>query len=274
MNKPRPTLSLTGAIHSEAELRNQYKDSSNLAARAQIYRFATGPGFGPAWVFDQMLAEIAAKAEVLELGCGPGTLWKQNLSRVPRDLRVTLTDLMPGMAAEASRELEGDPRFRVQVMDAQKIESADASFDGVIASHMLYHVPDLPKALKEIRRVLRPGGKLLATTNSEQHMRPMKELIFEFLGDRSPIPAEIPFSLENGERLIEPIFDRVQRRSIKSELRVTEPEAVVRYILSIEGAPERIVGERLRQLRQRVCNEIHSAGAFVLSTEAGMFIAS
>jgi len=149
-------VSLTDTIKSEADLRNQYKDSSNLNARAAIYRFGTGtgPGFGPDWVFEQLIAEVPPRADILEIGCGPAAMWRRNLARVPREWRITLTDLMPGMIEEARGAVGDDQRFRIELMDAQKLDLADASIDAVVACHMLYHGPELPKALRECRRVL------------------------------------------------------------------------------------------------------------------------
>src|SRR5262245_54947342 len=98
-------------------LATQYKDSTNLNARAAIYRFAGGSGFGPGHVFSQMLATIPADADVLEVGCGPGWLWRSNLSRVPPSWRILATDLTPGMTGEAAAALGADARFRVRQMD-------------------------------------------------------------------------------------------------------------------------------------------------------------
>jgi len=65
------------------------------------------------------------------------------------------------MLDEAQQRLANVPSdFAFERIDVQAIPYNDASFDVVIANHMLYHVPDLPKALAEIRRVLRPGGLL------------------------------------------------------------------------------------------------------------------
>src|SRR5438552_2816042 len=170
----RPTLSLTDTIKSEADLRDQYKDSSNLAARAAIYRYSTSPGFGPDWVFEQMLAGIPPRAEILEVGCGPAILWRDNRQRIPKDWRVRLTDLMPGMIGEARAAMGDDERFQFHVMDVQKLDLPDASADAVIANHMLYHVPAFPHGLREIRRVLRSEGKLLPSSHTEYHMLRMK----------------------------------------------------------------------------------------------------
>jgi len=272
----KPQLSLTDSIKSEHDLRDQYKDSSNLNARAAIYRFRTGSISWPTFVFDQLLSEIDARAvQILELGAGPGGLWRENLARVPQSWRVMLTDLMTGMCDEARATLGHDSRFSFGQMDAQQLAIDDASIDSVVANHMLYHVPDLPRALREIRGVLtNGGGMLIAGTNSEHHMQRMKELAAEFMGEASPIKGEMPFSLDNGERLLRPFFDRIEIRRQRDELRVTDPQAVVRYILSIQGAPNIVKGDQLATLHDRVAKEIASVGAFVIPIEAGIFIAT
>jgi ubiquinone/menaquinone biosynthesis C-methylase UbiE len=270
----KPTFSLSDSIKSDSDLKNQYKDSRNLAARASIYRFGSNKTAWPSWVFDHVLAETPADADVLEVGCGPGGLWKHNLERLPSDWRVTLTDLMPGMIDEARAALPGISNFKFEIMNVQNLALPDARFDTIVAKHMLYHVPDLPRGLREIRRVLRAGGKLIAGTNSEAHMLRMKELAGEFMGGASPFAGRMPFSLDNGEAILRAVFGHVTIFGTKDELRVTDPDVVVNYVMSIEGARKIIVGEKLEALRRRIAGEIASHGSFVARTEAGVFVCS
>jgi SAM-dependent methyltransferase len=224
-------------------------------------------------VLDLMLAGIPADAEVLEVGCGPGWMWRGNLARVPPSWRILLTDLTSGMAGEAATGLAGDARFRVRRMDVQALELPDSSFDAVIANWMLYHVPDRPRAFAEIRRVLKPGGTLFAATNGDAHVGEIDALVDEYLGEASPVTGGLAFSLENGMGQLAPFFDGIAVYEKRSSLRITDPEAVVRYVLSFDAAKERIVGNRLEELRARVQHEIQAAGAFVVHTHSGLFIA-
>jgi hypothetical protein len=102
----------------------------------------------------------------------------------------------------------------------------------------------------------------------------MKELISEYMGEASPFDGDMPFSLENGQRLLQTVFPRVEKRSLKGELHVTEAEAIVRYVLSVQGAPQKVTGVKLQELRERVAAEIRVRGAYVIPTEAGMFVGS
>ncbi len=135
---------------------DQYRDSSNLDARIELHRrFSTNPyGWFP-WIFDT-LETLPSPARVLELGSGPGYMWKECVDRIPAGWNITLSDLSDGMVDAAWRNLVVTGRaFKYEQIDAQSIPYPDETFDIVIANFMLYHVPDRPKALQEIHRVLR-----------------------------------------------------------------------------------------------------------------------
>jgi ubiquinone/menaquinone biosynthesis C-methylase UbiE len=255
-------------------LETQYRNSANLSARAAIYRFSGGGGLGPAQVFGLMLKTIPADAHILEVGCGPGWLWRNQLGMVAPSWRILLTDLMPGMTGEAMAALGHDVRFGALQMDVQALDLPDAAFDAVVANWMLYHVDDRPRALAEIRRVLKPGGSLLAATNGDAHVAEIDALVNAYLGAASPVRGGLAFSLENGAAQLAPFFERVAMEDRQDVLRITETEVVVRYVLSFNEAKQAIVGDRLQELRRRVQEEIASAGAFIVRTHTGVFIAA
>ena len=270
------------------QVQAQYRDASNLAARVAIYRFADPAATPwPRWVFEQL--DLPARAMILEIGCGDGGLWKRNLDRLPPAWRVTMLDLSAGMLHAARGALPA-AQFAFLQGDAERLPFADgrasqatrlngdvrdAGVDAVVANHMLYHLPDRVRALREIRRVLVPGGRLLATTNSQAHLAPMTQLMADFLGHASPLRGEMPFSLENGAAQIRAAgFDDIDLRSLRGELRVTDAEAVVSYVMSVNEAPQLIVGEKRDALRRRASDEIDRSGAFIFPTAAGMFVAT
>ena len=100
-------------------------------------------------------------ARVLDVGCGSGQ-WAVALAR--RGGEVTGVDLSPKMIARAERHAaEAGVTVRWQVGEAAGIPGPDAAHDAVLARVVLQLVPDVPAALAEFRRVLRPGGRLLAS---------------------------------------------------------------------------------------------------------------
>ena len=152
-------------------LAHQYADSRNLAARMALHeRFSVNPKPLRQWLFDR-LRDVPADARVLEVGCGPGTLWVENRERIPPGWQLHLTDFSPGMAAEAEAALaQAGITAEVSVADACELPFADGSADLVLAHGMLYHVADRPRALAELRRVLADGGQLHAWTVGADHL--------------------------------------------------------------------------------------------------------
>jgi len=254
-------------------LNEQYKDSSNFAARVRLNaRFKTNPGNFHRWVFERL--QLAPGSRVLELGCGPALFWRSNLDQIPADWQITLSDFSPGMLHDAQRPLgDRSKRFNFRRIDAQAIPFDDASLDAVIANHMLYHVPDRPKALAEIRRVLKPDGRLYATTVGDTHMRELWQLVRGVVGSANiGTAATAGFTLENGGAQIAAYFIHVGLERYEDSLRVTEVQPLLDYLLS--GSARRIlVGETLQRLRAVLEDELAAHGAIHISKDTGLFVA-
>jgi ubiquinone/menaquinone biosynthesis C-methylase UbiE len=214
----------------------QYKDASNLNARIEIHRrFSTNPQGWNAWVFDT-LEKLPGQARVLELGCGPAYLWAANAGRIPPGWDITLSDLSIGMLATAQRSVARVKRlFKFEVVDAQSIPYGDESFDLVITNHMLYHVPDRLRALAEIRRVLRPGGRLVATTVGDGHMEELNVWLRRVTKDPDFLLFPLPFTLESGRAQLQPYFRQVETSRYDDNLQITEIEPLIAYICSTAG---------------------------------------
>ena len=258
----------------------QYKDASNLNARAAIHwRFSTNPHGWNAWVFDH-LGTLPAQARILELGCGPAYLWSANAARIPAGWEITLSDLSHGMLETAKAALAKTRRpFTFEVIDAQSIPYPDEHFDLVIANHMLYHVPDRPKAIQEIRRVLRspgalpgrsPGGRLIATTVGKHHMEELNAWLQRLSPDPDFALFRMRFTLDNGLAQLQPCFRQVEIHSYDDNLRVTEIEPLMAYIHSTARGKE-IPASALAQLRSELEAELQSKGAIFIQNGSGLF---
>jgi SAM-dependent methyltransferase len=261
-------------------IKDQYRDASNLNARIEIHRrFSTNPYGWTRWLFD--IIGAAAGPEVLELGCGPAGLWAQNLGRVPAGWRITLSDFSPGMVAEAQRTI-GDAagRFRFEVVNAREIPFGEGSFDTVIANHMLYHVPDLNKALAEIHRVLRPGGRLYASTIGREHMHELDAWGRQFglaaldaIGLNEMVAGH--FGLETGEAKLAPWFRPITLHRYEDSLRVTETGPLMAYILSsIPASEAALAADKLAAYARFVENELAEKGSLHISKSSGLFEAA
>lgn len=255
--------------------REQYANSSNLEARIALHtRFSSNRYGWQRWVFDQL--ELQDGCRVLELGCGPGNLWRENLDRLPEIAQLVLSDFSSGMVAQAQKNLAARlAAARFQTIDARFIPYPAASFDGVIANHMLYHIAERGQALAEMRRVLRPDGRLYATTGGAQHMRELYELVQKFDAEMAAegwYVEPIDFALENGQAQLLPWFTRIELRRYENALLVTEVEPLVDYILStIRLNPG---SERRAELRRYLQAQMEkNEGAIRITIDGGMFVA-
>ena len=98
---------------------------------------------------------------VLDLACGPGTLTRPLAALASPGGEVVGVDLAEGMIALARRA--GIPNARFELMDIESLSFPDGSFDAVACGHGLQFAPDLPRALREVRRVLRATGRFAAS---------------------------------------------------------------------------------------------------------------
>jgi SAM-dependent methyltransferase len=249
----------------------QYRDSANFDARVRIYELCdVNPERWPRWLFARL--GLRAGERVLEVGCGTGNLWRENAERIPKGVSLVLTDLSAGMLDEARKrlgELRPQPEFRAA--DAQSLPFPDASFDVAIANHMLYHVPDRVRALRELARVLRAGGRLFAGTYPWTHLLELRELVerFGLSGAMLPVRRDAnEFDLEHAADELAAVVrvERIQRRD--SALAVTDPELLVAYVRSFVDDAQAI-----EPLRAHVARQIELAGAFYIQISAGLITA-
>ena len=115
------------------------------------------------------LAAIKPSDRVLDVGTGTGVVALQAAARTGAGGRVDGIDLSAGMLAAARAKAEKlglADRVSFTAMDAEKLEFADETFDVVVSLYALLHFPDPLAALKEIRRVLKPGGRVVVAGGS------------------------------------------------------------------------------------------------------------
>jgi ubiquinone/menaquinone biosynthesis C-methylase UbiE len=251
-------------------LNDQYKDATHFLARLDLHRrFRVNPYGFHHWVFDHL--KLDDGGQLLELGCGPGLLWLSNRRRIPAHWQIVLTDFSPGMLQDARQRL-GEERFSYAVADAQALPFADASFDVVVANHMLYHIPDLPQALAEIRRVLKPTGRFYASTIGREHMHELDELIEKHWPNSAwkGWGKSSPFILENGQEILAPFFGHVTLHRYEDALEVTEAEPLVAYMLS--GRIGSLLASKQRAaLTAVIQQELTERGTIHLTNVSGLF---
>ncbi len=203
-------------------VREDYASERGLEARRSVYENRFGPD-----PRDTLWEEIVAAAptRVLEVGPGPGEVSE----RMQRDLgaEVVAIDVSERMVALCRRR-----GVDARVGDVQELPFADGEFDLVVAAWVLFHVPDLDRGLSEIVRVLRPGGRLVAVTNSEHHLAEARSKAgFSMAG-------EMTFSRENGEEALRRHFADVERMDVDGWVTFPDADSIRAYLRSLVTAKD------------------------------------
>ena len=198
-------------------VRAEYASEAGLLGRRSVYENRVGPDPRDA-LWDEIVA--VAPKRVLEVGPGPGEVSERMLREL--GCEVVALDVSERMV-ELCRARGIDAR----VGDAQELPFEDGSFDLVVAAWVLFHVPDLDRGLAEIARVLRPGGRLVAVTNSEHHLAEAREHAGISMVGR------VSFSRENGEESLRRHFAEVRREDVDGTVTFADGDAIRAYVRAL-----------------------------------------
>ena len=159
---------IVAAVHdywNDHTLGLQYVTDPQLVLGSRAFFDHIRPWMNP-FKFPWIMARIEREASLLrgqhllEIGCGMGY---DSLEFIKRGVRVTATDLTPNAVALAQRhfELEGVTAEDVRTANALSLPFADESFDAVWSNGVLHATGDTAQAVREVRRVLRRGGRAI-----------------------------------------------------------------------------------------------------------------
>ena len=277
---------------------SQYKTDGNLAARQSIYAYQHPRVDLAARVLD--LAAPAPSATIVDVGCGNG-MYLAELGRRGCVGRVLGVDLSLGMLTAARQRLHSAPtadggattvddraapaddgtvpdRSSMPAALAVALANADATAlplrDGVadlaLAPHMLYHVPEPANALRELRRVTRPGGRVAIVLNGAGHLRQLRAALAASRGDDVGAVGE-RVTLDDGESLASSVFSNVTRHDFVAQLRVPDPGPIADYVRSMAGTshyadPERVIATVVATLPRS------PDGHYLIKTHTGCLI--
>ncbi|MBR3873893.1 MAG: methyltransferase domain-containing protein [Clostridia bacterium] len=214
------------AINDRKTVEKQYENADGLKIRLELHRkYSLNQQPYAEWIAQHY--HIQPGMRVLELGCGTAEIWKAPERYLPDNASLLLTDLSEGMLCTARSNVSPRANVSFAQVDIQAIPYADSSFDLVIANAMLYHVPDIDKALSEAMRVLKPGGRFICSTSGDHSIA---SWLVEVLGaDDARI---LPFSLQNGGAQLKRYFAKVERHIREDVLAVTDVRDLVAYVRS------------------------------------------
>ncbi|MFG3227071.1 class I SAM-dependent methyltransferase [Kitasatospora sp. NPDC048194] len=265
------TAQQDAAVADKSILANSaYADGRHLAARQSIYRWQQ-PQYDLPGIVVEELADTGGT--VLDVGCGNGKFVSRLHTDRP-DLQVVGMDISAGILADVPKP--------VLVADAQALPFADNSVDAVLALHMLYHVGDIEATIKELARVLRPGGVLIASTNSDTDKQELDRLWARAAGDVLGIPegpARVSlssrFSLEKARGYLRGAFKDIQVRKLSGTIELTDPSPIVAHLASYaawadqSGVP---FPETVSRAAELAAATIEAEGSFKITCLGGIMI--
>ena len=268
-NKMLELIHLTGM---ENAVKKQYQNATNIASRIRLHRLysVNKEGWFP-WIYRNL--ELKNGLKVLEIGCGNGMLWKENIQKIPDSISITLSDLSEGMLRDARRNIgQKDKRFEFEILDAEKIPFMEETFDLVIANHMLFYCEDLSQTCREVARVLKKSGRFICSTYGKKHMKEVSELAKGF-DNRIVLSADNlyeKFGKENGKEILKPYFHEISWQEYKDKLEIQDAEPLIAYILSCHGNQNQYILSRYQEFRDYVKQK--AGKGYDVTKEAGIFV--
>ncbi|MEU6709402.1 class I SAM-dependent methyltransferase [Streptomyces wuyuanensis] len=247
-----------------------YNGDRDLAARQSLYRWQT-PRYDLPLLVAEQLGDV--RGRVVDIGCGNGK-FIQRLRQDRMDLSVLGLDIAHGILA-------GVPG-QVAVADATRLPLTEGSVDAALALHMLYHVPDIPQAIRELARVVTQDGTVIASTNGDRDKVELDDLWQRAAGDVLGIdrgPARISlsarFSLEKAPAFLGEEFSCVELVQLPGTITVPIPDPVIAHMSSYRAwadqhdVPFDATIDRARTL---VADHIARYGAYEITCLGGILV--
>ena len=253
-------------------LRQQYADDARLNARQSVWRGRPGPTLYQT-VVD--LAALDGTEAVVDVGCGNGAYLAELRLRGHRGPVLGL-DLSAALARQAGQFAA------TAVADAQALPLSDGCADVGLSLHMLYHVPDIDQAIAELRRVLRPGGRLLVSTNGPGHTAEIKAVLTQAAAQVAGIEVDRQwdarrFAPHQAREDLAGAFDAVLEHTLGDSFPVPEAAAVSGYVASwppeAVGLPAGATWDAiLVRAAEIIGAHVARHGGFTVTSELAVFI--
>ena len=267
-------IHLTGM---EKSLKSQYENANNISARIRLHKdySINKQGWFP-WIYETGITPILSKnqdtnIEILELGCGEGSLWVENKDKLPQNVHITVSDISEGMIRDIRRNLDSDTRFSYETFDCHKIPAQTQTYDLVIANHLLFYCDNMEQVCSEIKRVLKPDGIFICSTYGSGHMKEITELVQKF-DKRIVLAAENlfdRFGLENGNHILSKYFSKIQIKKYEDAILINHAEPLIEYILSCHGNQNQYLLKHYHDFRLFVEKQVRKE--YRITKDAGFF---
>jgi ubiquinone/menaquinone biosynthesis C-methylase UbiE len=253
-----------------------YADDRHIRSRTSIYAYAE-TALDPRWRTSTIPWD--GTQIVADVGCGNGFDLRQIVPQ-GRCRHAIGLDLSAGMLRSLADLCHGG-RLSLMQADAQRLPLPDDCVDVAMAMHMLYHVPDVAIAIRELRRITRPGGIVLASTNSSAHLSEIAALVDAAIrrqvGGRVWARHVDSFTTQTGMALLSQEFSSVTLRTLDVPLSIPSAQPVLTYVGSMREPTLALVrgpldfDAILDDIALNVEQAIQAQGRFRATTHMGVF---
>ena len=259
----------------------QYATLDNLAARRKILEFSI-PRFDIHTDGIHIL-HLAGNESILEVGCGDGSVLLNLRKEQHHQGRLVGIDLSKGMFSKTDtlqKQLSIKPPIEFLEQSADVLPFLDNSFDCILSFFMVYHMPDIEKALTEWKRILKLKGKIIIATFSQEDkpkLKLLKKEILDLIGKKVPPQFSSRFNFERGKEMLPSFFTLVEEYIYESEIRLPYAQPYLDMFHSIRGffdpnPTDQEWNHVLDKVRSVIEKEIKEKKYFTDKLKAGFFV--
>lgn len=250
---------------------HQYKATNYLDSRIAIHKYNINSQSFFEWAWEKLA--ISETVKILEVGCGPGTFWVDNMSDLTDQSSVLMTDFSQAMLDKASQKIGSDKRFTYEIADIDNLQFDDGEYDLVMAHFVMYHSSNKDAALKGLRRVCNSSGKVSITTNSEEHMKKVYD-IGKSVDSNFPTDRNISsFTEEIADNVLPEYFSSIDKHISRDYIRVNQRQLILDYVRSAVEPREIKVSDDFYELYGEIVDkEISENGYFEITKRSPIYI--
>ena len=215
-------------------------------------------------------ADIRLGSKVIDIAAGDGGQSIAAAARVGVSGEVLATDIAPEFVkiANAVASYMHLPQLQAEVMDAEALSVPNDRFDAAISRLGLMYLPDLRKGLLEIRRALRPGGRVSVMVFTTAEKTPFFSVPVSIIRRRRGLPPPEsglpgPFSLGKpgllAGRLREAGYEDVREEVVRAPLRLASADECLRWRREASGTMQQMLNGLDDEAKEAIWNEIADA---------------
>lgn len=266
----------TRQLHRDVTGQGNYSDSTQFRKRKRFNAIFLKPKLDIKKEIIEAL-RLNGSEKILDVGCGFGDLLAK-IKKAGHRSSLAGVDLSNGMIAEA-RQNKG---INFKVTNAEHLPFPASSFDVVICKHVLYHVNNIPKAICEIRRVLKPGGLFAIVLNSQargagEKIEGLKKIMGKAMKNRNVLLNNLRINTENYHSYLKG-FTVLKEIKFFTHSKLKDAKPVIEYMDSFREFWQPIPSQEawkkaLKVATMAVSSEIRKKGVFSQTRGVGIIIA-